>query len=63
MDFIRQFWATEKTPSDLVYPAKLFYAVNDLIQKDFFPPESKLLLIHTGGLQGNASLPEGTLPF
>jgi 1-aminocyclopropane-1-carboxylate deaminase len=63
LDFMRQFWGTEKIPSDIVYTAKLFYAVNDLIQKDFFPPESKLLLIHTGGLQGNASLPAGTLPF
>lgn len=63
LDFMRQFWKTEKIPSDIVYTAKLFYAVNDLIQEEFFPPESKLLLIHTGGLQGNASLPEGTLPF
>lgn len=63
LDFMRQFWETEKIASDIVYTAKLFYAVNNLIQKDFFPPESKLLLIHTGGLQGNASLPAGTLPF
>lgn len=63
LDFMQQFWETENIPSDIVYTAKLFYAVNDLIQKDFFPPASKLLLVHTGGLQGNASLPEGTLPF
>jgi 1-aminocyclopropane-1-carboxylate deaminase len=24
----------------------------DLIQKDYFPPKSKILAIHTGGLQG-----------
>lgn len=61
--FMKQFWESEQIPSDIVYTAKLFYAVNDLIQKDFFPPASKLLLIHTGGLQGNASLPEGLQPF
>jgi 1-aminocyclopropane-1-carboxylate deaminase len=61
--FMQQLWEIEQIPSDIVYTAKLFYAVNDLIQNDFFPPASKLLLIHTGGLQGNASLPTGTLPF
>jgi 1-aminocyclopropane-1-carboxylate deaminase len=61
--FMHQLWTSENIPSDIVYTAKLFYAVNDLIQKDFFPPSSKLLIIHTGGLQGNASLPAGSLPF
>ncbi len=63
LQFMHQLWQSDELPSDIVYTAKLFYAVKDLIQKDFFPPESKLLLIHTGGLQGNASLPNGTLPF
>lgn len=61
--FMQQLWTKERIPSDIVYTAKLFYAVNELIEKDFFPPASRLLLIHTGGLQGNASLPSGTLPF
>jgi 1-aminocyclopropane-1-carboxylate deaminase/D-cysteine desulfhydrase-like pyridoxal-dependent ACC family enzyme len=41
----------------------MFYAVYDLIENNFFPDGSRLLLIHTGGLQGNRSLPAGTLVF
>ena len=61
--FMTALWNYDQLQSDIVYTGKLFYAVHDLLQKDFFPPQSKLLLIHTGGLQGNASLPAGTLPF
>jgi 1-aminocyclopropane-1-carboxylate deaminase len=50
-------------PSDFVYTGKLFFAVNDLIEKNYFPPSSKILAIHSGGLQGNQSLPKGTLIF
>jgi 1-aminocyclopropane-1-carboxylate deaminase len=28
----------------------------DLIQQNYFPPHSKLLAIHTGGLQGIAGM-------
>jgi len=38
---------------DKIYTAKLFYAVFDLIKKDFFQPEQKIILVHTGGLQKN----------
>jgi 1-aminocyclopropane-1-carboxylate deaminase len=50
-------------PTDFVYTGKLFYAVRDLIQKNFFPSGSRILLIHSGGLQGNLSLRKGTLMF
>lgn len=50
-------------PTDFVYTAKLCYAVADLCTKNFFHPGSKVLLIHSGGLTGNASLKKGTLIF
>jgi 1-aminocyclopropane-1-carboxylate deaminase/D-cysteine desulfhydrase-like pyridoxal-dependent ACC family enzyme len=50
-------------PTDFVYTAKLFLAVIDLIKKGYFPAASRLLVIHSGGLQGNASLPAKTLLF
>ena len=28
------------------------FGVDDLIQKNYFPKGSKILIIHTGGLQG-----------
>lgn len=61
--FMNEFYNSTQIPSDFVYTGKLFYAVSDLIEKDYFAPGSKLLVIHSGGLQGNASLPKGTLIF
>jgi 1-aminocyclopropane-1-carboxylate deaminase len=63
VDFMNEFYRQTTIPSDFVYTAKLFYAVNDLIKNNFLPAGSRLLLIHSGGLQGNASLSEGTLIF
>lgn len=34
-----------------VYSGKCFFALKTLIQQAYFPPNSKILLIHTGGLQ------------
>lgn len=61
--FMNEFYAATKIPSDFVYTAKLFFGVNDLLRNNFFPPGSRLLIIHSGGLQGNASLEKGTLIF
>lgn len=36
-----------------VYSGKLFYATRNLIQQNWFEPNSRILLIHTGGLQGS----------
>ncbi len=35
-----------------VYSGKCFFALKTLIQEGYFAPNSKILLIHTGGLQG-----------
>jgi 1-aminocyclopropane-1-carboxylate deaminase len=61
--FMNHFYEQTGIPSDFVYTGKLFYAVTDLIRENFFAPGSKLLLVHSGGLQGNASLRKGTLIF
>ncbi len=63
IEFMNEFYRQTKIESDFVYTAKLFYAITELLQKDFFPQGSKLLLIHSGGLQGNKSLKKGTLNF
>lgn len=63
LSFMNEFYRTTGIPSDFVYTGKLFYAINDLAAKDFFPPGSKILLIHSGGLQGNRSLSKDTLIF
>jgi 1-aminocyclopropane-1-carboxylate deaminase len=61
--FMNTFYQQTQIPSDFVYTGKLFYAISDLIKNDFFKPGSRLLLIHSGGLQGNSSLSKGTLIF
>jgi 1-aminocyclopropane-1-carboxylate deaminase len=61
--FMTETWQLEQLPTDIVYTAKLLYAAKDMIARNQFPFGSRLLLIHSGGLQGNESLPFNTLPF
>jgi 1-aminocyclopropane-1-carboxylate deaminase len=61
--FMNEWYTKTGIPSDFVYTAKMFFAVNDLIKQSYFPEGSRLLLIHSGGLQGNNSLTKGTLIF
>jgi 1-aminocyclopropane-1-carboxylate deaminase len=63
LDFINRFYRDTGIPSDIVYTGKLFYAAFDMIRQHLFPAHSRLLIIHSGGLQGNRSLPPGTLDF
>lgn len=63
LSFMNELFQEEKVPTDFVYTAKMFFAVDDLARRNYFPRGSKLLLVHTGGLQGNRSLPAGTLVF
>ncbi len=61
--FMNQLWEEEKIPTDIVYTGKLLFAVKDLIQQSYFKPGNNLLIIHSGGLQGNSSLNEDILVF
>lgn len=61
--FMNTLYNEHQLPTDFVYTAKLMYGINDLIYKNYFPQESRLLAIHSGGLQGNRSLAPGILPF
>jgi 1-aminocyclopropane-1-carboxylate deaminase len=50
--FINQFFAENNIPLDPIYTGKMVFGVIDLIHKGYFPAKSKILLIHTGGIQG-----------
>lgn len=52
VDFINRFLEKTKIPLDPVYTGKMVFGIVDLIEKNYFPKNSKILLIHTGGLQG-----------
>ncbi|MFN6526334.1 1-aminocyclopropane-1-carboxylate deaminase/D-cysteine desulfhydrase [Nostoc sp. ChiSLP03a] len=56
--FSQQFTQEHGVPLDYVYTAKMFYGVMDLLQQGFFCRSDRLLLVHTGGLQGNAGIEE-----
>jgi len=61
--FMNDWFTQTGIPTDIVYTGKLCFAVADLAKKNFFPTGSRLLIIHSGGLSGNASLGKGTLIF
>lgn len=41
---------------DPVYTGKMIYGILDMIANDYFKPKTKILAIHTGGLQGIAGM-------
>jgi len=52
-DRLREFIARWRPlPLDPVYTAKMMYGVIDLIDKGAFAPGSRIVVVHTGGLQG-----------
>jgi 1-aminocyclopropane-1-carboxylate deaminase len=63
LDFMNQWYVRTGIPSDFVYTSKLFFAFEQLFSLNFFPLHANILLIHSGGLQGNRSLPDGSLVF
>lgn len=63
IDHMNQWYLRNGVPTDFVYTGKLCYAVDALARAGYFPSGSRLLLIHSGGLGGNASLKKGTLIF
>jgi 1-aminocyclopropane-1-carboxylate deaminase len=63
LDFMNDFFTYANIPTDFVYTGKMFFGICDLAAKDFFEPGSRILAIHSGGLQGNLSLPSGSLIF
>ena len=50
--FTQKFEQEHDIPLDYVYTAKMFYGVMDLVKQGYFDG-CRVLLIHTGGLQGN----------
>jgi 1-aminocyclopropane-1-carboxylate deaminase len=61
--FMESFHHENAIPTDFVYTGKLMYAVNQLIHEGWFSKGSRILTIHSGGLQGNRSLKSGILSF
>ena len=56
IEFINGFYKKNGVPLDPIYTGKMVFGVIDLIKKNYFPENSKILLIHTGGIQGVAGM-------
>jgi D-cysteine desulfhydrase len=63
IQFMNSVYLQHELPTDFVYTGKLFFGVMQLVQTDYFKPGSRILLVHSGGVQGNRSLPAGTLTY
>lgn len=56
LDFIIWVKETFDLPLDQVYTGKAFYGLYQMIQNGLFHEKSRILFVHTGGLQGNNAL-------
>jgi len=50
--FVYEFSKKNKIPIEPIYTGKMLFGIYDLVSKGFFPKGSKIMAIHTGGLQG-----------
>lgn len=56
LHFLKEKENEHKLRLDQVYTAKMLFGVFDLIEKNYFKPQSTILVIHTGGLQGRMEI-------
>ncbi|PSL03056.1 1-aminocyclopropane-1-carboxylate deaminase/D-cysteine desulfhydrase [Cecembia rubra] len=54
LEFIRWFYQEFQIPLDPVYTGKMVYGLLDQIKNNLIPIGSKILVLHTGGIQGIA---------
>ena len=54
--FINEFYLKYQIPLDPIYTGKMMFGIMNLIENNYFPPNSKIVAIHTGGLQGIAGM-------
>ena len=52
IQFLNSFYSQTAIPLDPVYTGKMVLGILDGIEKGYLPPNAKILMIHTGGLQG-----------
>ncbi len=63
ISFMNSLYVEQKLPTDFVYTAKMMFGIFNKIENNYFKPGSNIIALHTGGLQGNNSLPKDSLHF
>ena len=58
LDFVSNFSIQNKIPIEPIYSGKMLFGLYDLVSKGFFKEGSRIIAIHTGGLQGLKGLSE-----
>lgn len=59
INFIKDFERNYNIPLEQIYTGKMIYSFFDMLEKNKFEKNSKIILVHTGGLQGR--IPELTI--
>jgi len=54
--FMNAFWEEMQIPLDPIYTAKLFFGLKEMMLNNAFEKGTRILAIHTGGLQGIAGM-------
>jgi 1-aminocyclopropane-1-carboxylate deaminase len=52
IQWLNEFYEQTKIPLDPLYTGKMMYGILDLVRQNYFEKGTKILVIHTGGLQG-----------
>lgn len=58
VEFVNSFYETYAIPLDLVYTGKMLFGLFDRISKKVYPKGTRIIAIHTGGVQGNRGMAE-----
>ena len=56
IEFINMFSKEQKISLDPIYTAKMVYGIFDLVEKGVFKKNTRILAVHTGGVQGIAGM-------
>jgi len=56
INFINEFESINNFKLDYIYTSKMFYGIKELLKQEYFPKGIKIVLIHTGGIQGNKGM-------
>lgn len=58
LHFIQDFYQQHGIALDPIYTGKMLYGLMEMIRQGFFPEGSRIVAVHTGGLQGIAGFNE-----